>query len=513
MKRGEVSLGVSGAVLVLAGAYAIGRAAPPKQVAMLDAGGCHTPVTVLEPPRGVHARGTVLLFHGLSANRRLMTYLGADFAGHGFRSYLLDLPGHGENTDAFTFARAEQCASIAVGYLIRSGKISPKTTILLGHSMGGAIAIRMADRDPMGATIAISPAPMITPRRMPSNLLVFSAQYDLRPLKRQAESLAEAAGGDRIRPDDFVQQRAFELQNVPWATHTSMILNRRLAHQSELWAMRSLFPNVTPDNLTPSSDLAAYDRSNRGRLAGATAGLLGILLLFPLCATIAAECSGPAQESFLACPTRPLALAEGAVSSLAAVLILSWVVPLKFLHLYAGDYLASLMLLAGILLIALNWKAAKACLSLNVPKLMAAAALGLTTILAVSGWLNWQLDDLWLSTPRWLRFAAILPVASIFCFAEEAILGPLYEGKRRAARFALFLALRLELWLACVLAYYMLASGQLLIGLLVAGLAAFSILQRTASDALLGRTGSATATAVFDAILAAWLIAAIFPLT
>jgi hypothetical protein len=77
----------------------------------------------------------------------------------------------------------------------------------------------------------------------------------------------------------------------------------------------------------------------------------------------------------------------------------------------------------------------------------------------------------------------------------------------------MFLALRLELWLACLLAYYKLASGQLLIGLLVVGLAAFSMLQRLAADALLGRTGSATATAVFDAILAAWFIAAIFPLT
>jgi pimeloyl-ACP methyl ester carboxylesterase len=513
MKRWEVSLGIIGAVLVLAGAYAIGRAAPPQQVAILDAGGCHTPVTVLEPPLGVHSPGTVLLFHGLSANRRYMTYLGADFAEHGFRSYLLDLPGHGENTDPFTFARAEQCANIAVGYLIRSGKISPKTTILLGHSMGGAIAIRMADRNPMAATIAISPAPMITPHRMPSNLLVFSGQYDLRALKRQAESLAQAAGGDRKQSDDFAQQRAFELQNVRFATHTSMILNRRLAHQSEQWAMRSLFPKTAPDTLTLSLDLGAFETFNRGRLAGAAAGLLGILLLFPLCATIAADCSGPARESPVTCPTRALALTEGAVSALAAVLILAWVVPLKFLHLYGGDYLASLMLLAGILLVALNWKAAKACLRLNVPRLIAAAALGLAAILAVGGWLNWQLDDLWLNMPRWLRFAAILPVASIFCFAEEVILGPLYEGKRRAVRFALFLGLRLELWLACVLAYYTLASGQLLIGLLIAGLALFSILQRLAADALLGRTGSATATAVFDAILAAWLIAAIFPLT
>ena len=40
-------------------------------------------------------------------------------------------------------------------------------------------------------------------------------------------------------------------------------------------------------------------------------------------------------------------------------------------------------------------------------------------------------------------------------------------GKRRALRFGIFLAMRLELWLACALAYYALASGQALILILV----------------------------------------------
>jgi len=41
---------------------------------------------------------------------------------------------------------------------------------------------------------------------------------------------------------------------------------------------------------------------------------------------------------------------------------------------------------------------------------------------------------------------------------------------------------------------------------------AFSVLQRLATDVLLRRTGSATAAAAFGAILAAWFIAAVFPL-
>jgi hypothetical protein len=73
--------------------------------------------------------------------------------------------------------------------------------------------------------------------------------------------------------------------------------------------------------------------------------------------------------------------------------------------------------------------------------------------------------------------------------------------------------MRLELWLACILAYYELDSGRALLGVLVTGLAIFSILQRLASDSLRTRIGSALAAALFGAILVSWFIAAVFPLT
>ncbi len=93
------------------------------------------------------------------------------------------------------------------------------------------------------------------------------------------------------------------------------------------------------------------------------------------------------------------------------------------------------------------------------------------------------------------------------------MLGEVGDGSRRARRFVLFLVLRLEIFLACILAYYVLDSGEALIGLFIVGLAAFSIFQRLATDAFRLRTGSATAAAVFGAILASWFIAAVFPLS
>jgi pimeloyl-ACP methyl ester carboxylesterase len=516
MKRWEIALAVAGAVSLILGARWIRRGELPKQELMLTEGGCHTPVTVIEPPPDTAPAGAVILIHGLSANRRLMTYLGEDFAGHGLRAYLLDLPGHGDNIEPFTFSRAQQCVTMAVELLIRSGKIDPKTTILVGHSMGAAIAIRMADREPVAATIAISPGPTPLPQRMPSNLLVFSAQFDIGILKRQAERIQQAAGGNRTQPEDFAQQRAFDLRYVPHATHTSMILDRNVAHQSEMWAMQTLFPNISPETLALNLDLATYEayKQGRRRLAGAIIGFLGLLILFPPAASLAAKIA-PASpvEAEVPHPPRVLALVEGTAFAFAGVLILMLGTPLKFLHIYTGDYLVSLLFIVGVVFLLLNWKVAAASLSITLMQKIAAAVLGLATILAFGAWLNWQLDDAWLNAPRWLRFAALLPILWIYSYAEEVILGPVQAGKRRALRFAIFLLLRLELWAACAVAAYSLASGQILIVILFTFLLAFSILQRLATDALRLRTGSATAAALFSAILAAWFIAAVFPLT
>jgi hypothetical protein len=220
----------------------------------------------------------------------------------------------------------------------------------------------------------------------------------------------------------------------------------------------------------------------------------------------------PLPEISAAAPSPVLAIVEQAVCALASVLVLAVFVPLKFIRLYNGDYLASLLLISGGLMLVLNWKFAKSSSAPDGMRLLAASVLAIAVVLAAGAWFNWQLGDLWLNANRWLRFAAILPAAYIFCFAEEVTLGRVSNGKHRAMRFLLSLVMRLELWLACVLAYYALGNGQVLIGVLVAGLAAFSVLQRLATDGLRARTGSATAAAAFGAILAAWFIAAVFPL-
>ncbi|MGH9682401.1 MAG: alpha/beta hydrolase [Candidatus Acidiferrales bacterium] len=531
MRRWRAILAIIGAILLALSAWELNRTSVPHRTIVLSAGECRTPITVIDPTEG-SPLGSIIVFHGLSANRRVMQSLGDDLAADGsLRAYLVDLPGHGDNTGRFSFARARQCATAVVETLIRAGTIDPKTTALLGHSMGAAIAIRMADLEPVAATVAISPAPMIPPRRMPANLLVLSGQYDMWPLKREARRLREAAGGERTKADDFLQQRAFDLEVVPHATHTSLIFNSQVERDSLDWIENSLeaaahdSAGVFDWNNRQQWEAGEEDESGpRAEVAGILdafagvapkLGLIGILLIFPFTIAVAARLTGPARAELPGTrPTRALAIVEGAVCALAAVLILTLVVPLKFVHLYTGGYLASLLLIVGLLLLVLNHRDMRECASFRGPmRLIVAAALGFAAMLALGAWMNWQLTDMWLNAPRWMRFAALVPVAWIFCFAEEVVLGPVGEGQRRAARFGVFLLLRLELWLACGFAVLRLASGQVLVPLLVVPLAVFSILQRLGTDSFRRRTGSATAAALFGAILAAWFIAAIFPLS
>jgi pimeloyl-ACP methyl ester carboxylesterase len=512
----ESALAVTGIVFLVLGTKWVRSGELPEQQIVIETGACHTPATILNPRITNEPPGTVIVLHGLSANRRIMIYLASEFAGHGLQVYSLDLAGHGDDTDAFSFAKAAECATAAVESLSRSGKIDPSKTILLGHSMGAAIAIAMADHIPVSGTIALSPAPMVLPQRMPSNLLVFSGQYELAILHRAAEALLHASGGTRARPEDFAQKRAFDLRYVTGGTHTSLIMDRNVAHQSERWIMQCLFPEIPPETLALNLDLAPYAVANKGRhrLAGSVLGLIGILLLFPFCATLLASAAGaPRAEPLVDHPPYALSLAEVAVAALGGVLALTLGIPLKFLHIYAADYFFSVLLIVGLVLLFFNRDRIKEIWPPSARSSTIGAIFALAVFLSLGAWLNWQLADAWLNGPRWMRFAAILPITLIFCGAEELVLGPLQSGKRRALRFAVFLLLRLEIFLACTLAYYQLRSGQVLIPLLAVFLALFSIMQRLGADALRKRTSSAAAALLFSAILAAWFVAAVFPLT
>src|SRR5262249_53870079 len=109
---------VAGALLCVVG-FAL--AWPPstpfrKTTVVVDAGGCRLVTDVID--RGDdETQGSVLLFHGLAANKKIMSYIAQGFALQNLRVFVPDLPGHGRTPGPFTFARSAACADAFVHQL------------------------------------------------------------------------------------------------------------------------------------------------------------------------------------------------------------------------------------------------------------------------------------------------------------------------------------------------------------------------------------------------------------
>ena len=179
---------------------------------------------------------------------------------------------------------------------------------------------------------------------------------------------------------------------------------------------------------------------------------------------------------------------------------------------YEGGYLACFLLAVGIALVLLFRKDLRGAFDRGFRPALAACALGLILFLGLGSWLNWQLTDVWMSGVRWHYFVPLFFANLPYAMAEETALGP-PEKSRRVWRFGTFVALRLVLLLALLAGILIFLSGQVLMALLAAYFAGVSLGQRSGADALRRRTGSAAAAAIFSAILAAWFMAAVFPLS
>src|SRR5258707_1066590 len=157
MKSRQAIRALSGVLLCGAGLWLALPTPYRERTFLIDAGGCRLVTTIVEKREG-GSQGSVLLFHGISANKKIMAYLARGFAEQGLRVYVPDLPGHGRTPGPFSLARAEQCGEALLHELLARGMVDANRTILAGHSMGGAIAVRIAARVPVAGLIAISSA-------------------------------------------------------------------------------------------------------------------------------------------------------------------------------------------------------------------------------------------------------------------------------------------------------------------------------------------------------------------
>ena len=502
MKSRQAVRAIAGVLLCAAGLWLALPAPYKERTYIFNADGCRMETTIVEKP-GTEAQGSVVLFHGISANKKIMAYLARGFAEQGLRVYVPDLAGHGRTPGPFSPARAEQCGEALLRELLTRGVIDAKSTILAGHSMGGAIAERVAARVAVAGLVTVSPAPMraahgVTPEKLlftdppelPPNSLVIVGTRELESMRGNA---ADMVGLRHDATSKFLE--------IPGASHVSVLFSGAAMRASQNWAAQVL--RLAPTEVLPS----------HRPLFGALAGFVGILLIAgPFLREVAGKSMGTEVVGAGAVIGVPRLFLEIAAGSILIVLLLRFWIPLRRIGLFQGDYLASFLLLLGAVLTLMHWSAERQALASSTRDLLAAAFAGLVLLLLATAWFDLTFYEAWLTAAKWARFPFLVVVVLPYHFAEEVLLGPVQIGKR-GRRLALALTLRLISWGALMGGVLILHNGEILMGLLSVYMAVFNLIQRSGMDIVRTETGSAGAAALFGAILLAGFCLVIFPLT
>jgi uncharacterized protein len=96
--------------------------------------------------------GTIVYFHSKSGNISSDLEQAAQFAESGLNVLMVDYRGYGQSEGSFPTERQIYADADAIwDYALKERKIDPRQTIIYGHSLGGAIAIYLAQKHPEAA--------------------------------------------------------------------------------------------------------------------------------------------------------------------------------------------------------------------------------------------------------------------------------------------------------------------------------------------------------------------------
>jgi pimeloyl-ACP methyl ester carboxylesterase len=468
---------------------------------IVDAASCRMQVLAIERKDLPSAAelGSVVLFHGISANNIIMQYLGRGFAEQGLRVYIPDLLGHGRSSGPFSPAQAESCSASLVRGLAARGMIIPDRTILAGHSMGAAIALRVAEKFRPAGVIAVSPAPMKPDHGVSRQNLLFNGVPKVVPNTRIIVGQFEHSGL-QANAADLVPEGDPSVQYVvvPWATHVSILFSPAAVRLAQAWAA-NIF-GLTGEPRAP----------NRLNLVACFLGLAGIVLLAgPLVRELLGN-KPPADFATVAAVPRWRGTLAVALLSLLMLYVWPHFKPLLGVKLFEGDYLASFFLLLGFALILFHLTVARRLATVEPGIFVAAAVAALLLHFLITGWFELTATSAWLTVQRWGRLPVFAIAAFLFLYGLEVLAGP---ASTLQSRYPFWMLLIVVTWLALAFGVLFLESGEILLVLLSPYFAIFFLLSGLGIHLVRRLTGSATAAAVFGAILLAGFCLVLFPVT
>jgi hypothetical protein len=175
----------------------------------------------------------IILYHGVTATKETMLEFAENFADNGFVVLAYDHRSHGESTGDFTWEGMLEDSETAIGILRERKDVDKERIFLMGHSMGGMIAIMTAAMDDNIAAVV----DLAAPESVNSFLLWVLRPFKGEPGENDVVEAMNRAYGDIY--DEYIERtRDFEPIRVG-GLHTTI---RELLG---IWA-DSQFPRYTP---------------------------------------------------------------------------------------------------------------------------------------------------------------------------------------------------------------------------------------------------------------------------
>lgn len=408
-------------------------------------------------------RGRMLVVHGLDSNKEMMNLLCLALADAGFDVYSIDLPGHGDSTAGFNAELARKAVDGVLDIL------GPHTSVL-GHSLGAALLLDLAHDRTFDTMVLASPAPTTVDRIHANRVLVLTADYDIPRIHEFVPRLQDA-GAESI-----------EFRTIPWAGHSGYLLEPKPIREIVAWL--------------------------GGDISGIHTGYRWGMLLLQMCIALLIPAMWLRGKPIAAVKTHiSRTVLSYIASGLVALFMSGFVVVLNGLRLFSTGYLISFVFLVGVTQLPSCYRQFSIRFS-KIPVILFASAY-VITIAAVVGSELVHLTLGGLTGGRWWRFIAIAVAVLPLCFADEILLRPIRPWWKAAGVAALTRILIAALAVTGVLT---MNRGDAFLVLILHFVVVLWIGLWLAGEVIRRHTQDPLATALFTALVQAWVFAAIFVL-
>ena len=291
----------------------------------------------------------VVLVHGFTADREIMSVLARWITQNGYAVMTIDVRGHGANRNPFAndWVRAGLRLDVkaAVDFMRGSDRVDGSRIVVMGHSMGAAASLDYAANDPdLWGAVMISGGRNLGPVH-PKNALFIFAQNDPANIRETASAIAaHLAGVQQIELGkiygDFEQRTALEAIQVPNVNHVQILTSKEAGTIIVKW-LDSVFGTPRATNIVLSDP--------RPRVA-AIAAILFMILLIPIGRIAGRIATQWAERPAGAEGWIGLAIVAGAL--VAVMPLVANDLPASFLSVVLGESTVSWLASAGIVLLA-----------------------------------------------------------------------------------------------------------------------------------------------------------------